>query len=227
MLKSAGRFFITRHPFLNDPSHFSVAFCISWAYPSVHRPDFPVLQYLARPHDPRPAVVQPALQCLLAAADQHRHGYHHDFVRQPVIQEQSPGFRSVSRYRTFAVRFYSPQFRCRIPCNKPHPFLLRQVNTAVRHDQSLFCRERPAQMVQVNAQVGLFVDQHAAGGVHRRIEILVRSDRTTVNGLVHVQGNLFHINVFLRIMSASHPKEQRELTLFRNRGTGIPDKQNR
>ncbi|EGG53243.1 hypothetical protein HMPREF9442_02017 [Paraprevotella xylaniphila YIT 11841] len=42
-----------------------------------------------------------------------------------------------------------------------------------------------------------------------------------------MQGNLFHINVFLRIMSASHPKERRELTLFRNRGTGIPDKQNR
>ena len=76
-------------------------------------------------------------------------------------------------------------------------------------------------MVQVNAQVGFLVDQHAAGGVHRRIEILVRSDRTTVNGLVHVQGNLFHINVFLRIMSASHPKEQRELTLFRSKGTGI------
>ena len=115
MLKSAGRFFITRHPFLNDPSHFSVAFCISWAYPSVHRPDFPVLQYLARPHDPRPAIIQPALQCLLAAADQYRHGYHHDFVRQPVIQEQSPGFRSVSRYRTFAVRFLFPA----VPL--PHP----------------------------------------------------------------------------------------------------------
>lgn len=150
MLKSAGRFFIIRRPFLNDLSRFSAAFYISRAYLSVHRPDFPVLQYLARPHDPRPAVIQPALQCLLTAADQYRHGYYHDFVRQPVIQEQSSGFRSVSRYRTFAVRFYSPQFRCRIPCNKLHPFLLRQVNTAARHDQSLFCRERPAQMVQVN-----------------------------------------------------------------------------
>ena len=79
-------------------------------------------------------------------------------------------------------------------------------------------------MVQVNAQVGFFVDQHAAGGIRRRIEMLVRSDRTTVKGLVHVQGNLFHVNEFLRIMSALHPKEQRELTLFRNRGTGIPKK---
>ncbi|MDC1857452.1 hypothetical protein POZ32_21575 [Bacteroides uniformis] len=82
-------------------------------------------------------------------------------------------------------------------------------------------------MVQVNAQVGFFVDQHAAGGFRRRIEMLVRSDRTTVKGLVHVQGNLFHVNEFLRIMSALHPKEQRELTLFRSKGTGIPDKQNR
>jgi hypothetical protein len=70
-------------------------------------------------------------------------------------------------------------------------------------------------MVQVNAQVGFFVDQHAAGGFRRRIEMLVRSDRTAVKGLVHVQGNLFHVNEFLRIMSALHPKEQRELTLFR------------
>lgn len=80
------------------------------------------------------------------------------------------------------------------------------------------------QMVQVNAQVGFFVDQHVAGGIRRRIEMLVRSDRTAVKGLVHVQGNLFHVNEFLRIMSALHPKEQRELTLFRNRGTGIPKK---
>ncbi|KAB4265552.1 hypothetical protein GAO43_24860 [Bacteroides thetaiotaomicron] len=29
-----------------------------------------------------------------------------------------------------------------------------------------------------------------------------------------MQGNLFHVNEFLRIMSALHPKEQRELTLF-------------
>ena len=40
-------------------------------------------------------------------------------------------------------------------------------------------------------------------------------------------GILIQVLLFLRIMSASHPKERRELTLFRNRGTGIPDKQNR
>ena len=133
-----------------------------------------------------------------------------------------PRFRSVSRYRTFAVRFYSPQFRCRIPCNKPHPFLLRQVNTAVRHDQSLFCRERPAQMVQVNAQVGFLVDQHAAGGVHRRPSKYL-SDLTGQPSMDWYTCKVicFISMYFLRIMSASHPKEQRELTLFRSKGTGI------
>ena len=89
------------------------------------------------------------------------------------------------------------QFRYHIPPDKTYPFCLCQVYTAVRHDQGLLCLKRPVKIIQVNTQVSFLVNQHVGTGVHYRIETLVRYDRTAVDGLVHVQGNLFHNNVFL------------------------------
>nr|DAV56369.1 MAG TPA: hypothetical protein [Bacteriophage sp.] len=190
--------------------------CISSSHLSVHCPYFTIHQHLVRPHNPGSTVTQSAFQCFLITSDQYRYGRYRDFVRQPVIQKQSSNLLTVSHHRTVAILFYSLQFCHYIPCNKLHSFILSQVDSIVRYNQSLFRCNWPAQMIHINAQVSFFINQHATGGIHRCIEILVRRSLTTVDRLVHVQSNLFHINNILMVMFALYPKEQRELILYKH-----------
>ncbi len=145
MLKSAGRFFITRRPFLNDLSRFSAAFAFHGQYLFRTPSGFscpPIPCSTARFHvlmspaslavSPLPTSTGTVITTISSAS--------------PLSKSKSPRFAPCC-YRTFAVRFYSPQFR--LPRNKPHRVRFSvKVDTAARRPKSLCRRERPAQMVR-------------------------------------------------------------------------------